>query len=454
MIEYVRKCENERMREGGQLMKYFENEVVELKREYTPEIKKEIIAFANTDGGNVYIGISDDGKVEGVANPEKVLLQVTNIIRDGMKPDLTMFTNCQIKNVEGKWVIVISVVRGTARPYYLSEKGLKPSGVYVRHATSSNPASEEAIRRMIKETDGDKFELARSMDQELTFEAAKKEFTKRKIGFGEAQMKTLGIINADGLYTNLGLLLSNQCTHTIKIACFEGTKKSEFKDRREFEGSILQQLHDSYKYIGMFNKLHATYSGLERIDRRDYPEVAIREALLNAIVHRDYSFSGSSLISIFEDRLEFVSLGGLVSGLSIEDILNGASQARNEKLANLFYRLKLVEAYGTGIIKIMESYEGYTQKPKLKVTDNAFNISIPNLNFVASGHPADSNDNINEQWKEILNSISSSGSVTRQEIEILLGVGQTRAHVLLKSMVDAGMIKTAGGGKKRRYVRA
>ena len=312
-------------------MKFFENEVVELKREYTTDIKKEIVAFANTDGGDVYIGISDDGKVEGVAHPEKVLSQVTNTIRDGIRPDLTMFTNCRIKSVEGRKIVAISVTRGTARPYYLTEKGLKPSGVYVRHATSSNPASEEAIRRMIKETDGDRFERARSMEQELTFNTAKKEFAKRNTGFGENQMKALGIMNADGLYTNLGLLLSDQCVHTIKIACFEGVRKSEFKDRREFEGSILRQLQDSYDYIGMFNKLHAAYSGLERVERRDYPEVAIREALLNAIVHRDYSFSGSTLISIFEDRIEFVSLGGLVSGLSIADIMNGASQARNEK---------------------------------------------------------------------------------------------------------------------------
>jgi len=434
-------------------MKYSENENIELKREYTPEIKKEIIAFANTNGGYLYIGISDNGKIEGLANSEKVLQQVIHIIRDGIRPDLTMFTNCRIKAVEGKKVIEISVVRGTARPYYLSEKGLKPSGVYVRHATSSNPASEEAIRKMIKETDGDRFELTRSMEQELTFEAAKKEFAKRKIEFGKNQMKNLGIINADGLYTNLGLLLSDQCAHTIKIACFEGGGKSEFKDRREFEGSILQQLHDSYEYINIFNKLHATYSGLERIDRRDYPEVAIREALLNAIVHRDYSFSGSTLISIFEDHIEFVSLGGLVSGLSIDDIINRASQARNEKLANIFYRLKLVEAYGTGIVKIMESYKRSASMPKLKATGNAFNISIFNLNLAISNRAADSNDNINEQWKEILNSIAAKGSLTRFETEKILGIGQTRAHVLLKAMIDAGMIKTVGNGKKRRYIR-
>jgi len=203
----------------------------------------------------------------------------------------------------------------------------------------------------------------------------------------------------------------------------------------------------------MFNKIHATYSGLDRIDRRDYPEVAIREALLNAIVHRDYSFSGSTLISIFEDRIEFVSLGGLVAGLSIDDIMNGASQARNEKLANLFYRLKLVEAYGTGIIKIIESYEESPAGPKLKATDNAFNISIPNLNFAASNRQADSDDNMNEQWKMILNSIAKKGSVTRQETEKILGIGQTRAHVLLKAMIHAGMIKAVGDGKKRRYVR-
>ncbi len=435
---------------------YHESETLELKREYTPDIKKEIVAFANTDGGEIYVGISDDGVVAGLAHPEKVLLQITSVIRDGIKPDLTMFTNCAVKNINGKKVILISVTRGTARPYYLSDKGLKPSGVYVRHATASNPSSEEAIRRMIKETDGDKFECSRSINQELTFDAAKKEFAKRKVGFGETQMVTLGIKNSDGLYTNLGLLLSDQCVHTIKAAYFEGVTKGIFKDRREFGGSLLQQLHEVFDYMDLFNKLGATFSGLDRIDTRDYPAVAIREALLNAIVHRDYSFSGSILISVYWDRIEFVSLGGLVSGLTLRDIMNGASQTRNEKLANLFYRLKHVEAYGTGIAKIMESYEGQALKPTIKATDNTFNISIPNVNYSAGEEekPTKAEHSENVQWNKILKTIAEKGSITRQETENLLGVGQARASYVLKAMVDDGAIKVVDKGKKCKYVKS
>lgn len=114
-----------------------------------------------------------------------------------------------------------------------------------------------------------------------------------------------------------------------------------------------------YEYISRYNRIRAEFSGLHRIDKKDYPEEALREALLNSLVHRDYSYSGSILISIFDDRIEFVSIGGLVRGISLEDIMLGVSVTRNEKLANIFYRLMLIEAYGTGVPKIIRSYDDY-----------------------------------------------------------------------------------------------
>src|SRR5699024_11153931 len=125
----------------------------------------------------------------------------------------------------------------------------------------------------------------------------------------------------------------------------------------------------------------AEFEGLNRIDKRDYPSEALREALLNAITHRDYSFSGSTLISIFDDRIEFVTIGGLVRGLTFDDIMLGVSALRNQNLANVFYRLKLIEAYGTGILKINESYAECAVKPQFEVTDNAFKITLPNINY-------------------------------------------------------------------------
>lgn len=124
-------------------------------------------------------------------------------------------------------------------------------------------------------------------------------------------MKTLGIINQDGIYTNLALLLSDQCVHTIKTAVFEGKNQNIFKDRKEFTGSLFAQMEAVYDYIDFRNQTHSTFEKLYRIDNRDYPEVAVREALLNCLVHRDYGYSSSILISMYEDRLEFTSIGGI-----------------------------------------------------------------------------------------------------------------------------------------------
>jgi ATP-dependent DNA helicase RecG len=191
----------------------------------------------------------------------------------------------------------------------------------------------------------------------MKFSSLRKELKKRGLSFTETQMKNLGIMTADKIYTNMGLLVSDQCAHSIKLAIFQGSDKSVFRDRKEFFGSLFLQLSEAYRLIDFYNGTKANFQDLIRTDIRDYPEEAIREALLNAIVHRDYSFSGSTLINIYSDRLEIISLGGLVPGLSLEAAIMGASQTRNKNLAALFYRLKLIEAYGTGISKIISSYE-------------------------------------------------------------------------------------------------
>ena len=301
-------------------MPYQESETVELKSVVVDDIKKEIIAFVNTDGGTLYIGVKDDGEVIGVNDPDSAALQVSNMVRDSIKPDVTMFLHYKTIEEAGKKIIEINVQRGTDRPYYIAKKGMRPEGVYVRQGYSSVPATGTAIRRMIKETDGDRFETMRCLDQELTFETTGKEFQFRKVEFGPQQMRTLKLVDNDGLYSNLALLLSDQNPHTIKVAVFQGTKQMIFKDRREFGGSLMKQMNDVYEYIDFRNQTRATIEKLSRIDVRDYPVIAVREALLNLLVHRDYSFSASALISIYDDRIEFVSIGGLMPGIDLEDI--------------------------------------------------------------------------------------------------------------------------------------
>ena len=234
--------------------------------------------------GNVWFFNLDEVSFLYPTNPLKNM-------HDAIKPDLTMFLHYETLEEDGKKVVAVSIQRGTERPYYIAKKGLRPEGVYVRQGYSSVPATDSAIRQMIKETDGDHFEEMRSLNQELTFEAAQKEFELRDIEFGSQQMQTLKMIDKEGIYSNLGLLLSDQCVHTIKVAVFQRKDQEVFKDRREFSGSLLQQMNEVYEFIDFRNQTHATINGLLRTDIRDYPEVAVREALLNLIVHRDYSFS-------------------------------------------------------------------------------------------------------------------------------------------------------------------
>lgn len=432
-----------------------ENKSTEFKREYMDDIKYAVVAFANTEGGKIYIGMSDDGSVYGVENADATTLRVTNMIRDSIRPDVTMFTECAIEIIEEKPVVVLTVQRGTARPYYLAGKGVHPEGVYVRQSASSVPASETAILNMIKETSGDRYEDARSINQQLTFEKAESYFAKHDLPLGEQQKRTLNIIGPDGTYTNLGMLLSDQCIHTIKLAVFDGSKKSVFRDRKELSGSLLTQLEGAYSYIDQFNRTRAEFEGLDRIDKRDYPSEALREALLNAITHRDYSFSGSTLISIFDDRIEFVTIGGLVRGLTFDDIMLGISALRNQNLANVFYRLKLIEAYGTGILKINESYADCAVKPQFEVTDNAFKITLPNINYTGERKDVTAASvKVSDKAKRqeiLLRLVEKQGYIVRKDVEAELKVSQATAILILRDMVEKGLLIKEGSGKQQKY---
>lgn len=431
-------------------MKFKESETVELKLIVTDVIKKEIVAFANSEGGTIYIGVSDDGEVVGIEDSDKSGLQVSNMVHDNIKPDLSMFVSYRTLNFDGKEVLSIDVERGTNRPYYLANKGLRPEGVYIRHGFSSIPASDSTIRNMIKETDGDVYEALRSINQDLTFNSCENEFKNRNIDFKEQALK---LVSNDGLYTNLGLLLSDQCPYTIKAAVFEDYDQSLFKDRNEFSGSLLKQLEDVYSFIDKYNNNRSTFDKLWRIDTRDYPEKALREALLNSIVHRDYSYSASTLISIYKDRLEIVSVGGLMPGYELKDIKNGLSDTRNPNLANIFYSLKLIEAYGTGIKKIYDAYELSGCEPEIITTNNSFKIILPNLNYkqnnnlyISSPEMIYCDENI------LLKYLNDNQSITRKEVETLMGLSQSSAGRILKKMVDEGKLIQFGGSRNIKYI--
>ncbi len=425
----------------------FENESIEYKREYVDDICKEVIAFANTNGGKLLIGVDDSGNTVGLENIDDTYTRVTNTIRDSISPDVTMFVKYSLSNS----VISVEVSEGTAKPYYLKSKGLKPSGVYVRQGASSVPASTEQIRQMIKLSDGDVYETARSLEQDLTFSAAEKVFREHKVDFSSEKYPALGICSlSDNLYTNLAKIISDQCEHTIKIAVFADDNNTIFKAHKEFGGSVFTQLEEAFDYLMLCNQNPSTIVGINRIDKWDYPVEALREALLNAIVHRDYAFSGSIIINVNESCMEFVSLGGLVQGLSADDIKNGISQLRNRNLAEMFHRLNFIESYGTGIRRIFALYSDCKEQPEISVTSNSFKITLPNMNKCSA---PETHHELTEQEQTILDYLDEHGEMTELDVQQLLGVKKTRAFNLIQTLKSAQLVEVVGRGTDKKIVR-
>jgi len=421
----------------------YETEKLEFKESPAGDIYKGVIAFANTGGGTMIVGLNDEPDIDDAYT------RITNGIRDAIAPDVTMFVKYTLEDSQA---IRIEVGEGAFKPYYLKAKGLKPSGVFIRQGASSVPASPEQIRQMIKTADGDLFEELRSLEQELTFQACARTFAEHGTAFGEDKYNALGIRgHVAGQYTNLGLLLSDQCAHTVKAAVFSDAQNTVFRDRKEFAGSVFAQMEETFAYLQLCNQKRSVIDGLARADYWDYPKDAIREALLNALIHRDYSFSGSVIINVNDTCMEFISLGGLLPGLSPEDIRNGISQLRNRGLAEVFHRLNYIESYGTGIRRIFTLYSDCPVRPEISVTPNSFKITLPNRN---AAQEAKASNGLTKQMQTVLAYLAEHHEITDEGLQKLLGIKRTRAYNLTTQMADTGLIRIVGRGVGKRYVLA
>lgn len=412
----------------------------EFKRELTKECAKTIVAFSNTVGGTMYIGIDDDGTPVGVDDADSVSLRAVQMLSDAIRPDARMISEVNHTVMNNRDVVMIDVREGPSKPYYLREKGMRPEGVYVRIGPSSVQASESQILRMVKNNDVS-FESTVSFGQDLTFNAAEKVFAEANVEFGQNQMNSLGFFS-DGKYTNLAFLISDQCTSGIKLAAFSDRNKTEFLDRIEITGSILTQADKALEFLNRYNPLRSKITGIRRTDYRAYPESALREVLINAIVHRDYSVYSDTLVSVFGGGITVTSYGGLCKGVGIDDLFLGISSPRNPKIASIFYRLGFIESYGTGIPRMMTEYKNALRKPTIEVSTNVFKVELP------ESVPA-----VHEQMyvDAIMKFAREHGPFSRKEAEEATDVSRSKVGSILSSMVEEGMLEKSGNGRSTKY---
>ncbi|MCR4645346.1 MAG: hypothetical protein K5695_08055 [Oscillospiraceae bacterium] len=294
----------------------------------------------------------------------------------------------------------------------------------------------EKMRYLVSRFDGEQFEEVRSPEQTLTFDTAHAYFTKHgsDLDFEQLCLHHKKNKKNDVVFSNLALLLSDQCHHAVCFVEYDDPSNTSVKNRKEFDGSVLRQLEDGFSYLRQWDQ------------KCNFPEEALHEALVNALVHRDYSMSGSILINANDQRIEFVSIGGLCPKLTVEDIRNGISQPRNPKLAFVFQHLNLMEACGTGIRRILRSYEGQLVQPQCIATANTFKLILPNTNAV----PLDQTATAQEQC--VLDYISQNGYITDEIVQELLQIKTARTYALMKTMKQKGLVLAQGRGSEKRYV--
>jgi ATP-dependent DNA helicase RecG len=345
-----------------------ESKTLEFKRDLSSlaPILKTIVAFANTAGGILVIGCSSQGAVLGLSNILKEEERIANAIADAIYP--SFLPEIEIATLQGKDLLIIKVVHWKG-PFYLKKEGI-PAGVYVRLGSTSRPAGPQLLselNRSILSLSFDQNPLPELTEESLDFEKIAKYFNHRKVN--REKLCSLGILvsHAGHFVPSIGgLVLFGKAAERhrfvpdarVNCARFLGDSKAEILDRYEVEGTILDAVESVPKFIARNTRLAASFGGMVRQDIPEYPKRAIREVLMNAFVHADYSQIGAHIqVAIFDDRLEIQSPGMLPFGFTLEDLKSGVSRVRNRVIARVFYELQLMEGWGSGYRRCIEDCE-------------------------------------------------------------------------------------------------
>lgn len=439
-------------------IKFGESVNIEFKREVPQRSEKyikSVIAFANTAGGKIVIGIDDEThEIVGVDKDGvfKIIDNITNTISDMCCPQI--FPNIGVNTIDGKSVIVINIYPGANRPYYIKSLG-KETGTYIRVSGTSRPADEAVLKdlelqgthRSFDEIvcvehkyDAGKAEQLCGAIKRYMVEAAKSNSEKEKIKDITVQnLINWGVVkNMDGtlLPTNAFVLLTDNVFPFAKIQCalFKGTERVVFIDKRDFEGLLYEQIEEAY----------------------ELPTEAIREAIVNAVTHRNFLDRACVQVAVYDDRVEVTSPGMLYGGLTIEQIKEGGSKIRNRCIAEVFSRMRIIESWGTGIKRMFSSCREYgIRDPELLEIGDSFRVNLYRPSY--SGNDAQSSpksspksssksssksspNGLNATQQKIMQMIRKNSRITQAEMAEIIKISRRAVQKNIKELVDQGII--------------
>lgn len=412
-----------------------ETRILEFKETVTNTFLKTVSAFSNYDGGEILFGVDDDGNIKGLSDVKQACLDIENKINDSISPQPNYTLGIQ----NNEKTIKLSVKSGLQKPYLYKSKA------YKRNDTATIEVDTLEFSRLVLEGKNIRFEELPCKDQKLSFKILQSKL-KENIQietFNKDTLKTLNLYDdVNGFNNAAGLLADKNHFPGLDIVKF-GEDISIIQKRITFENTSVLDIYE--KALSVFRDYYQ-YEVIQGADRKrveKIPEASFREAIANALIHRVWDVDSQIRVSMFDDRIEVVSPGGLPSGITEDEYLSGKlSVLRNRNLANVFYRLGFVEIFGTGITRIKQIYSEASVKPSFEVSENATQIVLPIY---------EENANLTEDEKVVYKLLSKNMLKSMSEIAPYISFGKSKTTKLLKDMEQKGVITIEGKGKGTKY---
>ena len=414
-----------------------ESRELELKSTITNTFLKTVSAFSNYNTGKIIFGVDDNGKIIGLENIEELYLDLENKINDNIspKPDFKF-----IKDTKKK-IITLIVEEGFNKPYLYKGKA------YKRNDTSTVEVDKVELNRLTLLGLNQYYEELKARKQDLEFKVLKKELEEKLSlkNFSKDVLKTLNLYDEKNGYNNAAELLADKNTFSgTDIAKF-GKNIDEILDRNLFTNiSIISQFQNTLEVFNRYYK-YEQILGSERIEKELIPEKAFREVIANTLIHRTWDVNSNIRISMYEDKIEVSSPGGLPSGISKKEYLNGQiSQLRNPILANIFFRLKYIEMFGTGIRRINESYKNFAVKPVFEIFENSIKITLPIIKTELF---------LTTDERVIMDILEKGNILSSSEILEKVKFKKDKLNRILKNLIQKNYIDVIGNGRGTKYLK-
>jgi predicted HTH transcriptional regulator len=421
-----------------------ESNRVEFKRELNERLERAVVSFLNyPGGGEIIIGVEDNGNTVGVSDLDSTQLKIIDRIRNNIKPQTLGLFDVIFSEIEGKKIIRIIVSCGQQRPYYIRKFGMSEQGCFIRVGASSQPMAEQIIEELLSKCQQINLQSMMSPRQNLNFKQLCIYYEEKNLEPTQQFIESLDLRQSSGHFNYAAYLLADENGVSIKVAVYAGTDKVDLIETREYGNRCLitatQRILDR---LDSENRTFAKVTSKNRLERERVNSIALREAVINAIVHNDYT-KGVPLIEIFSDKIVITSCGGLVEGLSEYDFFKCRSMPRNRELMRVFRDMELVEQIGSGMSRILKAYSPSVFELTPSFTIVTFPFEQAFMSF---------NDKINGKTETTLDVIKDNPSATTAYISDITGKSESTIARELKKYQKTGLLRREGARKNGKWV--